>query len=125
MSEAVEGLLLEEWAALSGSTLMLAAAGAELVEGGGALGRAAGYQRAELHGKLVARLRAIHQVPAYVDLAALVELLSAALTIFALRAAHRDGGADGGDALNDPSRLGWRRIEKMISAVSRSLLDSH
>ncbi|MEP7086201.1 MAG: hypothetical protein ABI884_02605, partial [Gemmatimonadota bacterium] len=123
LAEAVEGVLLEEWAALSGSTLMLASSAAELAPGGEALGAATAEQRAEHHAKMIAAVRERYQVPAYVDLPALVELLSAALTVFALRTAHAIGPNPG--ALDTASPPGWRRIEKMISAVTRALLDTN
>ena len=78
LAEAVETLLLEEWAALSGGTLLLASAGAELVEGGASLGVATSMQREELHGRMIVALREKHRIPPYVDLPALLELLSAA-----------------------------------------------
>jgi hypothetical protein len=79
-------------------------------------------------------LRAKHRVPPYVDLSALVELLSAALTLFALRAASgagalgvgaRSGSAEKGrDALDPGTPEGWRRIEKTVGVVARALLES-
>ena len=74
-----------------GGTLLLASAGAELVEGGASLGVATSMQREELHGRMIVALREKHRIPPYVDLPALLELLSAALTLFALRAAHAPG----------------------------------
>ena len=129
LAEAVQALLFEEWAALSGGTLMLAAAGAELAEGGASLGAATSMQREELHGRMIGALREKHRIPPYVDLPALLELLSAALTLFALRAAHApDAGRAGSRAapalaLNPTTPEGRRRVEKMVAAVTRALLD--
>lgn len=133
LAEAVETLLLEEWAALAGGALMLSSGAAEMVSGN-ALGRAAGSQRAERHAAMVAGLRERFRVPPYVDLSALVEILSAALTMFALRSAHATGGAKEGakagakegastaHAIDPATPQGWRRIERMVSAVTRALL---
>jgi AcrR family transcriptional regulator len=129
LAEAVETLLLEEWAALSGGTLMLASAGAELVEGGASLGAATSMQREELHGRMIVALREKHRIPPYVDLPALLELLSAALTLFALRVAHAPGEGRAGSraaptpAFDPATPEGWRRVEKMLAAVTRALLD--
>jgi AcrR family transcriptional regulator len=132
LADAVQSLLLEEWAALSGSALMLASAGAELSAEGRTLGLAASKQRAELHGAMIGALRENHQIPPYVDLPALVELLSAALTTFALRSAHAPAhaAAQSGSESHVPpfdpgSPHGWRRIEKMLAAITRALLDSN
>lgn len=127
LPETVETLLMEEWAALAGGALMLGAAGAELVEAN-PLGHAVAAQRAERHSNLVTRLRELYRVPPYIDLAALVELLSAALTMFALRSAHAtvSAGAESASASHvmDPATpQGWRRIERMLSAVTRALLE--
>jgi AcrR family transcriptional regulator len=128
LAEAVEALLLEEWAALSGGTLMLASAGAELAEGGASLAAATSMQRAELHGRMIVALREKHRIPPYVDLPALLELLSAALTLFALRAAQapsagRVGSRTAPTPPFDPATPeGWRRVEKMVAAVTRALL---
>jgi hypothetical protein len=124
LADAVQALLLEEWAALSSSTLMLAAAGAELVPGGNELGAAAATQRAELHTRMLATLREKHHIPPYVDLPALVEMLSAALTAFALRAEHGSSSAPSAQSFDAASPQGWRRIEKVLAAVTRALLDS-
>jgi hypothetical protein len=107
---------------------MLQAGAAEVV-GGNALGEATAAQRAERHAEVIASLRAKHRVPPYVDLPALVELLSAALTLFALRAASSAGARS---ALAEQSALaldpgtpqGWRRIEKTVGVVTRALLES-
>jgi AcrR family transcriptional regulator len=127
LADAVQTLLLEEWAALSGGTLMLASAGAELAEGGASLGAATSMQREELHGRMIVALREKHRIPPYVDLPALLELLSAALTLFALRAAHAPGRAGSRAAhaptLDPGTPEGWRRVEKMLAAVTRALLD--
>jgi len=129
LADAVETLLLEEWAALSGGTLMLASAGAELAEGGASLGAATSMQREEVHGRMIVELRERHRIPPYVDLPALLELLSAALTLFALRAAHTPGAGRTGSrtapapALDPATPEGWRRVEKMLAAVTRALLD--
>ena len=122
LADAVQSLLLEEWAALSGSTLMLASATAELSNRGAPLGAATFEQRTELHAKMVASLRDAHHVPPYVDLPAFVELLSAALTVFAMRAAHSTSKST--PAFDPASPQGWRRIEKILSAITRALLDS-
>lgn len=129
LAEAVQTLLLEEWAALSGGTLMLAAAAAELEERGASLGVAAAMQREELHGRMIVALREKHHIPPYVDLPALLELLSAALTLFALRAARAPGVGRAGSraaptsTLNPGTPEGWRRLEKMLAAVTRALLN--
>jgi AcrR family transcriptional regulator len=128
LAGAVESVVLEEWAALAGGALMLQAGAAE-VTGGNPLGEATAAQRAERHGELIASLRAKHRVPPYVDLPALVELLSAALTLFALRAANssgaRAGSAETSARVLDPTTpQGWRRIEKTVGVVARALLES-
>lgn len=128
LADAVESAVLEEWAALASGALMLQAGAAEVV-GANPLGEATAAQRAERHAELIASLRAKHRVPPYVDLSALVELLSAALTLFALRAASgvgaRSGSAEKGrDALDPGTPEGWRRIEKTVGVVARALLES-
>lgn len=132
LADALQSLLLEEWAALSGGTLMLSGAQAELAEGGASLAAATSMQREELHARMIAALKERHRIPPYVDLPALLELLSAALTMFALRAAHAPdagragarGAAAGPAAALDPATPeGWRRVEKMLAAVTRALLD--
>ena len=126
LADAVCAIALEEWAALSGAALMLAASGAELV-GANSLGLATKGQRAERHEGLIANLRERYRVPPYVDLAALVEILSAALTMFALRSAHAKEGAGGASAphaLDPNSPAGWRRIEKTMTVLARALLDA-
>lgn len=126
LAAAVETLLLEEWAALAGGALMLAAGAAEVI-GGNSLGSAAATQRADRHAEMVTMLRKQHRVPPYIDLAALVEMLSAALTMFALRSAHETSskdveGASAANAIDPDTPQGWRRIERMLSAVTRALL---
>jgi len=112
---------------LSAGAFMLEGQAAE-ISGENALGRAGAMQRSERHGEIVASLRAAHRVPPYVDLAALLELLSAAVTLFALRAASGNeanpGAAGKGSSLDPASPEGWRRIEKTVGMVARSLLDS-
>jgi AcrR family transcriptional regulator len=127
LADAVHAVLLEEWAALAGGALMLGASAAEVV-GANSLGAATAEQRVERHASMIAALREKHRVPPYVDLPALVEILSAALTLFALRAAHAKEGGDGGSMPNphafDPNTpTGWRRIEKTVTAMTRALLD--
>jgi AcrR family transcriptional regulator len=130
LADALHAILLEEWAALSGGALMLGASASELV-GANSLGAAAATQRAERHASIVAALRESYRVPPYVDLPALVEILSAALTLFALRAAHANEGNGGGGESSPHARTydpvtpaGWRRIEKTLTALTRALLDS-
>jgi AcrR family transcriptional regulator len=127
LADAVHGVLLEEWAALSGGALMLGASAAE-VAGANSLGSATASQRAERHASIITALREKHRVPPYVDLPALVEILSAALTLFALRAAHASGGGAGdasphARAFDPATPAGWRRIEKTMTALTRALLD--
>ena len=139
LADAVESVVLEEWAAFSGDALMLQAGTAELV-GHNALGPAAAEQRSERHAEIIASLRAGHRVPPYVDLEALLEILSAALTAFALRAASagvagethsqerpgaRPRSADKStSALDASTPAGWRRIEKTVGTIARALLES-
>jgi len=135
LAETVQSAVLEEWAALAGGALILRAEAAE-VRGGNALGRAVAVQRSERHGEIITALRESHRIPPYVDLEALVELLSAALTLFALRAASGTGrtqrhpGADvqspakGVHPLDPDTAEGWRRIEKTIGVITRALLES-
>ena len=73
LAEAVQSLLLEEWAALSGGALMLQSAVSELESSRSALAPATTQQRDEQHARMIATLKARHRVPPYVDLAALVE----------------------------------------------------
>jgi Transcriptional regulator len=127
LADTLQAVVLEEWAALAAGAFMLKAESAEVL-GENALGRATAVQRRERHAELVTALRAKHRVPPYVDLPALLELLSAGLTLFALRA------ASGGDAplrsaeqsasLDPSTEEGWRRIEKTVGMVARSLLDA-
>ncbi len=123
LADAVRSLLLEEWAALSGASLMLAAAGAELSRGGETLSAPTAEQRAALHLRMIAGLRERYAIPPYVDLAALVELLSASLTAFALRAAHSNAAMASRESFDPSSPAGWRRIEKVLTAITRALLD--
>lgn len=127
LADAVHSLLLEEWAALSGGALMLQSAVSELESSRSSLAPATAQQRDEQHARMIAMLKAHHRVPPYIDLAALVELLSSALTLFALRASQ----AQGDQRENSPSPhldpatpAGWRRIEKMLGAITRALLDA-
>jgi len=128
LADAVYAVLLEEWAALSGGALMLGASAAEVV-GANALGPTTAAQRTERHASMIALLREQYRVPPYVDLPALVEILSAALTLFALRAAHASERAESDSsphahAFDPNSPAGWRRIEKTVTAMARALLDA-
>lgn len=130
LADALQSVVLEEWAALAGGALMLQAGAAE-VAGKNPLGEATAGQRVERHAEVIASLRARHRVPAYVDLPALMEILSAALTLFALRAASGTGarpGSKSGEqsalALDPNTPQGWRRIEKTIAVMARALLDA-
>jgi AcrR family transcriptional regulator len=124
LADAIYALLLEEWATLSGSPLMREAAAAELASDPNSLGASTSMQRAELHARLISKLREEHRIPPYVDLPALVELLSAALTLLALRAAHatRLADTDARQAFDSGTPQGWRRIEKIVGTVTRALL---
>lgn len=124
LADAIYALLLEEWAALSGSPLMLEAAAAELASDPNSLGAATSMQRAELHARLISKLREEHRIPPYVDVPALVELLSAALTLLALRAAHvnRLANTDSPQSFDSGTPQGWRRIEKIVGTITRALL---
>lgn len=121
LADSVRDLLLEEWAALSSATLMLQSAAAEL-SSPNPLGPATSLQRTELHAQIIAKIKATHHVPPYVDLPALLEILSAALTLFALRAAHADT-PEHTNSFNPATPQGWRRIERMLAAITRALLD--
>lgn len=121
LADSVKDLLLEEWAALSSATLMLQSAAAELTTPN-PLGAATSLHRTELHAQIIAKIKATHPVPPYIDLPALLELLSAALTLFALRAAHA-AHSERTDSFDPATPQGWRRIEKMLSAITRALLD--
>jgi len=128
LAEAVRSVVLEEWAALEGGALMLQAQAAE-VASGNALGFAAAEQRAERHAEIVASLRSGYGVPPYVDLPALLELLSAALTLLALRGAT-GGGSHSRPVEKNAQRFdpntpeGWRRVEKTVGMLARALLES-
>lgn len=127
LADALQALVLEEWAALSSNTLMLQSAISELTPSPNSLGPATSSQREAIHSQLIASLREEHRIPPYVDLPALLELLSAALTLLALRAAHTPpaGRASANAHAFDPaSPAGWRRIEKAVGAIARALLDS-
>jgi AcrR family transcriptional regulator len=135
LADAVETILLEEWAALSSGALMIQAAAAEIVSPN-PLAPATAMQRSERHGAMIAALREKHRVPPYIDLPAIVEMLSAALTLFALRAAQARGEASGdtsagsagaaphAQALDPNTPAGWRRIEKTLATVTRALLEA-
>jgi len=122
LADLMQSVVLEEWAAFAGGALMLQAEVAEL-EGGNALGRAAAVQRSERHAEIIASLRARHRIPPYVDLEALLELLSAALTLFALRAA-RNSAPNPARTFEPSTPEGWRRIEKAVGTIVRALLES-
>jgi AcrR family transcriptional regulator len=128
LADAVQAVLLEEWAALSGGTLMLEAGAAEMMRGN-SLGAATAAQRSAHHAEVISELRERYRVPPYVDLAALIEILSAALSVFALRAAHASGVAPSDavaatPALDPGTPAGWRRIEKTLAAMTRAMLES-
>ena len=114
LADAVRSTLLEEWAAITDGALLRAAAAAE-ANGNGVLGPAVAEQRAECHARVIAQLRASHRIPQYTDLPALVELVSAALAMLALRGAAR--------SIDPGSPEGGRRIEKMVGAIVRALLE--
>jgi AcrR family transcriptional regulator len=124
LADAVFATLLEEWATLAASPLMLEASGAELASQPNSLGAATATQRAELHARLISKLKDDHRIPPYTDLPALVELLSAALTLLALRAAQasRDAGTDSSQSFDARTPQGWRRIEKVLGTITRALL---
>jgi AcrR family transcriptional regulator len=131
LADAVRTVLLEEWAALSDDALFRASAAAE-ASVGGPLSAVAAAQRSESHARIIAALKDTHRVPPYIDLPALVELLSAALTLFALRAAHAHGAAPSAageaglqpEAFDPTTPQGWRRIEKMVATITRALLEA-
>lgn len=128
LAEEVQSLLLEEWAALSGGALMLQSAVSELESSRSSLAPATAEQREEQHARMIATIRTRHRIPPYVDLPALVELLSSALTLFALRASQAQGDQREGSPpqhLDPATPAGWRRIEKMLGAITRALLDSN
>jgi AcrR family transcriptional regulator len=116
LADSVRTTLLEESAAITDGALVRAAVAAES-SGNGALALAVAEQRAESHARVIAQLRASHRIPQYTDLPALVELLSAALAMLALRAAPATQSVD--SATPD----GRRRIEKMVGAITRALLE--
>jgi AcrR family transcriptional regulator len=135
LADAVQSAVLEEWAALGGGALMLRAEAAELA-GEDALGRAVAEQRSDRHAEIIASLREHHRIPPYADLEALLEILSAALTVFALRTATAAGNASphpgararsaktGARQLDPSTPEGWRRIEKTVGMIARALLES-
>jgi AcrR family transcriptional regulator len=116
LADAVRTTLLEEWAAITDQALIRAAVAAES-SGNGALAPPVAEQRAESHARMISQLRASHRIPHYTDLPALVELISAALAMLALRAAPATQSSD--SATPD----GRRRIEKMVGAITRALLE--
>jgi AcrR family transcriptional regulator len=116
LADAVRTALLEEWAAITDGALIRAAVAAES-NGNGALAPAVAEQRAESHARVIAQLRASHRIPQYTDLPALVELVSAALAMLALRAAPATQSSD------SVTPGGRRRIEKMVGAITRALLE--
>ena len=119
LAEALGAMLLEEWAAIANGALARESAAAE-ASGVEALATAVAEQRAESHARALAALREAHRIPPYIDLPALMELLSAALTMFALRAPSTPTSPH----MFDPSIAdGRRRTEKMVAAIARSLLD--
>jgi AcrR family transcriptional regulator len=127
LAQALRTVLLEEWAALSEGALARESAAAE-ASGVGALAGAVAEQRAESHARVIAALREAHRIPPYIDLAALMELLSAALAMFALRGSkgserRGEGGAPGSQPFDPATPEGWRRIEKMVAAITRALLE--
>ena len=125
LADAMRTVLLEEWASIAGSAFSLECARAE-VTFGEPLSSAVREQRADHHARTIAALQAAHRVPQYTDLPALLELLSAALTMLALRSAHgaADGSPGAGPGPLDPSSAaGWRRIEKMVATITRALLE--
>ena len=126
LADAVHSLLLEEWAALADNALMREAAAAELSSDANPLGSASASQRAEHHARLIATLRDKHRIPPYIDLPALIELLSAALSLFALRAAPRPTPPDAPalPPFDITTPQGWRRIEKILASVTRALLSA-
>lgn len=126
LADAVRTVLLEEWAAVAGSAFAFQCARAEATAGG-PLTLAVREQRADHHARAIAALQAAHRVPQYTDLPALLELLSAALTMLALRSSHPGtaGAADAEPRPLDPSAAaGWRRIEKMVGTITRALLEA-
>jgi len=129
LGDAVRELLLEEWAALAADGLELRSAAAEAAGGASALATAVARQRSDSHERMIAALRERHRIPPYVDLPALVELVSAALTMFALRARSRDDGRAlpatsqrGSQPIDPGTDEGMRRVEKLVGAIVRALL---
>lgn len=126
LADAVRTAMLEEWAAISDDALVRAAAAAES-SGYGVLAPAVAEQRAESHARIIAQLRASYRIPQYTDLPTLVELVSAALAMFALRAAAEPakGGshAPATQSIDPATPDGWRRIEKMVGTITRALLE--
>jgi AcrR family transcriptional regulator len=128
LADAVNALLLEEWAALSSGALILQSAAAE-IPSHNPLGAATAKQRADRHREMAQAIRQQYRVPPYVDLAALIELLSAALTLFALRVPAA-GAASSGPSAVDPHAVdpatpaGWRRIERTVSSLIRAFLEA-
>lgn len=119
LAESLRDFLLEEWTTLRDDPLMLAAAAAECTSAD-ALAEQCRVQRAESHEKRVEALRALHRFPPYVDVPALLEFLSAALTLLALRSAHPPPGSP---AAYDPATpAGRRRLDKTVGAITKALL---
>jgi AcrR family transcriptional regulator len=119
LADALRDLVLEEWAALRDDPLMREAALSECTSQQSLAG-AGRTQRREHHAKQVATLEKAYRLPPFVDLPALVELLSAALTLLALRAVHTT--PDPGAAFDPATPQGWRRIEKTVGAITRAML---
>jgi AcrR family transcriptional regulator len=128
LADAMRTVLLEEWASISGSAFSLQCARAETTAAG-PLSSAVREQRADHHARAIAALQAAHHIPQYTDLPALLELLSAALTMLALRSASAhaagSGSPDAAQGVLDPTTAaGWRRIEKMVATIARALLEA-
>lgn len=126
LADVVRTMLLEEWAAIAGHAMTVQCAGAEATLAG-PLSSAVREQRAEHHASAIAAIQGAHRIPQYTDLPALVELLSAALTLLALRSAHpgaaKPAAAKSG-VLDPATQDGWRRIEKMVGTITRALLEA-
>ena len=108
LADAVRAVLLEEWAALAAGGLERESAAAEVGGAANGLASAVARQRVESHERILEALRASHRIPPYVDLPALLEVVSAALTMLALR--------------SPATPEGWRRVEKMVGAILRAML---
>jgi AcrR family transcriptional regulator len=125
LADAMRTVILEEWAALASNALSLGCAAAEGMAGG-PLALAVREQRADHHARTLAALQGAHRVPQYTDLPAMLELLSAALTMLALRSAYNSAAAEpaSAGALDPSTPAGWRRIEKMVATITRALLEA-